>query len=108
MPSLNGKIETTVNAAGNINQRNIYHSIGPDVVQHYEFDSNGGTAGSSMIHKPAVPGPSAMGSHSHYQNTDNITADEFGNSNVVVYEDPTLPKFRVSVCDSHSALYTIP
>ena len=90
VPSVNGKLETT---AANGNQHNIYHSIGPDVVQHYEFDSNGGATGSSVIHKAAaVSGPTSIINSSHYQNT----SDEFGGQSVV-YEDPTLPRFRVSV-----------
>ena len=88
-PSLNGKIEPTVNNVNGI-QRNIYHSIGPDTIQHYEFDSNGGAGGNGNI--AAVNGG---GNHNyHMLEGEGIFADDANGP--VVYEDPTLPKFRVS------------
>ena len=79
--------------------RNVYHLIGPDVVQHYEFENNNGVAGGGgrdgVISKGALSRPNGNGTNnSYYLNT------EFGSdAGVVVYEDPTLPKFRVRALD---------
>ena len=90
VPSLNEKTDPTLKSNGvNGNSRNIYHSIGPDALQHYEFENpNGHTAGGGGGH--VIRKGSEVGHDHHYLNT------QFGNSSgVVVYEDPTLPKFRV-------------
>lgn len=88
-PSLNsGKIEPTVNNSNGIPQRNIYHSIGPDTIQHYEFDSNGGNTGGNLAN-----GVGDNLHNYHMLDSKGDAADQF--SGLVVYEDPTLPKFRV-------------
>ena len=95
-PSSNGKIEPTVNNV-NGDQRNIYHSIGPDVVQHYEFDTNGGGGGLANGAIPVNNG--GMNHHYHCleaQLNGQPTTNHHGDANgAVVYEYPTLPKFRV-------------
>ena len=89
-PSLNGggrKIEPTVNNSNGIPQRNIYHSIGPDTIQHYEFDSNG--VGSGVL--GAFAGGGVGDSPHNYH----MPGDFDQTEGPAVYEDPTLPKFRV-------------
>ena len=90
-PSLNGvgKIEPMVNNAHP--QRNIYHSIGPDTIQHYEFDSNGigGGGGGNLAN-----GVGDNLHNYHMLGTKGYYFDQ--NEGPAVYEDPTLPKFRVS------------
>ena len=77
------------------NPKNIYHSIGPDVVQHYEFENTNGVAGGAAISKGAVSGSNGTNHGYHYLTAESDIGD-FGNG-VVVYEDPTLPRFRVSI-----------
>ena len=85
--SLNGKVEPTVNNTNRM-QRNIYHSIGPDTIQHYEFDSNGGTkAGGDIVAN------GFNNHHYHLLGNHGVSADQI--SGPAVYEDPTLPRFRV-------------
>lgn len=104
-PSLNGgKIEPMVNISNGIPQRNIYHSIGPDTIQHYEFDSNGiggGAAGGG--------GNLANGVGDNLHNYHLLDAkgdfDQTGGGSVV-YEDPTLPKFRVRLGYLHCSQLT--
>lgn len=86
-PSLNsGKIEPMVNNSNGLPQRNIYHSIGPDTIQHYEFDSNG--VGGNLAN-----GAGENLHNYHLLDAKGDAADQFGGP--AVYEDPTLPKFRV-------------
>ena len=91
-PSLSKKNETTVHNDSK-NPKNIYHSIGPDVVQHYEIEGTNGAAGgsNSVVKKMAAPQPD---SSYHYLNAES-DVNGFGGG-AVVYEDPNLPRFRVS------------
>jgi hypothetical protein len=92
-----GKIEPMVNISNGIPQRNIYHSIGPDTIQHYEFDSNGvgigalgafGAGGGGILANGVRGGPPNY----HMPGT---TGGFDQTEGPAVYEDPTLPKFRV-------------
>ena len=96
-PSLNGKIEPMVNNDVIGMQRNIYHSIGPDTIQHYEFDSNGAGGNRSVTANGGA-------SHNYHMLDSKAGTGDFTNG-PVVYEDPTLPKFRVRLTDSHNTQF---
>ena len=97
-PSLNGgKIEPMVNNSNGIPQRNIYHSIGPDTIQHYEFDSNGGVGGCGGNLANGV----GDNLHNYHMLDTKGDFDQTGGG-PVVYEDPTLPKFRVRLGYLHA------